>query len=181
MNDVDPIQAELAQAGSASGLSPSLLELEKNRITSMKVLPPMEFLFSLFDELCFPRRELVAFTGRAKSGKTFVISILMTLCVSREILTFKRIAGTNTDLSDNTDNSRTNTNLSNLTNKEISNWLSPSGRRAEPSQILDVEKNNSLDSFNSCSKKTSVSSVQLTSLTFLRLDIAQTSLALCKP
>ena len=89
----DPIEAELAQAGSASGLSPNLLELEKNRITSSKVLPPMEFLFSLFDELCFPRRELVAFTGRAKSGKTFVISILMTLCVAREILTFKRISG----------------------------------------------------------------------------------------
>lgn len=89
----DPIEAELAQAGSASGLSPSLLELEKNRITSTKVLPPMEFLFSLFDELCFPRRELVAFTGRAKSGKTFVISILMTLCVAREILTFKRNTG----------------------------------------------------------------------------------------
>ena len=85
----DPIEAELAQAGSASGLSPQLLELEKTRITSSKVLPPMEFLFSLFDELCFPRRELVAFTGRAKSGKTFVISILMTLCVAREILTFK--------------------------------------------------------------------------------------------
>ena len=93
MNGIDPIQAELAQAGSASELSPSLLELEKNRITSRKVLPPMEFLFSLFDELCFPRRELVAFTGRAKSGKTFVISILMTLCVAREILTFKRVAG----------------------------------------------------------------------------------------
>jgi hypothetical protein len=87
----DPIEAELAQAGSSSGLSPSLLELEKNRITSSKVLPPMEFLFSLFDELCFPRRELVAFTGRAKSGKTFVISILMTLCAARDILTFKRI------------------------------------------------------------------------------------------
>lgn len=97
----DPIEAELALAGSASGLSPSLLELEKNRITSTKVLPPMEFLFSLFDELCFPRRELVAFTGRAKSGKTFVISILMTLCVAREILTFKRMVGCHTDLTDN--------------------------------------------------------------------------------
>ena len=41
---LDPIQAELAQAGSASGLSPQLLELEKSRITSQKVLPPMEFL-----------------------------------------------------------------------------------------------------------------------------------------
>ena len=100
MNGHDPIEAELAQAGSAFGLSPSLLELEKNRITSTKVLPPMEFLFSLFDELCFPRRELVAFTGRAKSGKTFVISILMTLCVSREILTFKRVSKSLADCAD---------------------------------------------------------------------------------
>ena len=92
MTTHDPIEAEVAQAGSASGLSPNLLELEKNRITSSKVLPPMAFLFTLFDEPCFPRRELVAFTGRAKSGKTFVISILMTLCVAREILTFKREA-----------------------------------------------------------------------------------------
>ena len=51
-------------------------------------------------------------------------------------------------------------NLTNPTNKKFSNWLSPSGRRAEPSQILDVEKNNSLDSFNSCSEKPSVSSVK---------------------
>ena len=86
----DLIESELAQAGSASGLSPDLLELEKSRITSQKVLPPMEFLFTLFDEPCFPRRELVAFTGRAKSGKTFVMSMLMVCCVVKELLTFKR-------------------------------------------------------------------------------------------
>ena len=91
---LDPIQAELAQAGSASGLSPQLLELEKSRITSQKVLPPMEFLFRLFDEPCFPRRELVAFTGRAKSGKTFVMSMLMTCCVAPKVLTFRRTSDT---------------------------------------------------------------------------------------
>ena len=83
------IQFEFDHAGEASGLSPQLLELEKNRITSTKVLPPMEFLFRLFDEPCFPRRELVAFTGRAKSGKTFVMSMLMVCCVVKELLTFK--------------------------------------------------------------------------------------------
>ena len=87
---IDPIQEEAAQAGKASGLSLDLLELEKSRITSQKVLPPMEFLFRLFDEPCFPRRELVAFTGRAKSGKTFVMSMLMACCVVKELLTFKR-------------------------------------------------------------------------------------------
>lgn len=90
----DPIQAELAQAGSASGLSPDILELEKSRITSTRVLPPMEFLFTLFDEPCFPRRELVAFTGRAKSGKTFVMSMLMVCCVVSALLTFRRNGNT---------------------------------------------------------------------------------------
>ena len=31
----------------------------------------MEFLFRLFGKPCFPRGELVAITGKAKSGKTF--------------------------------------------------------------------------------------------------------------
>ncbi len=159
---LDPIETELAQAGSASGLSPSLLDLEKNRITSCKVLPPMEFLFSLFDELCFPRRELVAFTGRAKSGKTFVISILMTLCVAREILTFKRIAGTNTDHSDNTDIFKPNTNLTNLTNHSCNSdnslfesvaLQSCSENPSVESVQSVVEKNNSFNSCNSCSEK----------------------------
>lgn len=93
MNEIDKIvEAELSLAGKDSGLSPLLLELEKNRITSQRVLPPMEFLFSLFDEPCFPRRELVAFTGRAKSGKTFVMSMLITLCATRQVLAFKRNA-----------------------------------------------------------------------------------------
>ena len=72
-------------------LPPELCELEKNRITSTRVLPPMEFLFSLFGEPCFPRRELVAFTGRAKSGKTFVMSMLMVLCAMAEVLSFRRL------------------------------------------------------------------------------------------
>lgn len=92
------VQDELGQAGKASGLSPQLLDLEKCRITSTKALPPMEFLFSLFDEPCFPRRELVAFTGRAKSGKTFVMSMLMVLCVTRQILSFRRLEANTSDI-----------------------------------------------------------------------------------
>jgi len=85
------ITEELALAGKTSGWSPVLLELEKNRITSTTELPPMEFLFSVFNEPCFPRRELVAFTGRAKSGKTFVMSMLMVLCSVSEVLSFRRL------------------------------------------------------------------------------------------
>ena len=100
------ISEELALAGEASGLSPTLLDLEKNRITSTKELPPIEFLFSLFDEPCFPRKELVAFTGRAKSGKTFVMSMLMVLCAVKEVLAFKhwkplRVLWYDTEQSDN--------------------------------------------------------------------------------
>ena len=85
------ISEELAKAGHSSGLSPQLLELEAHRITSTTELQPMEFLFSLFDEPCFPRRELVAFTGRAKSGKTFIMSMLMVLCAVQEVLAFQRM------------------------------------------------------------------------------------------
>lgn len=90
--NTDPIMEETTQVGEVADLSPELLMLNKNRITSQRVLPPMEFLFTLFGEPCFPRRELVAFTGRAKSGKTFAMSMLMTLCVSRHVLEFKRNA-----------------------------------------------------------------------------------------
>jgi KaiC/GvpD/RAD55 family RecA-like ATPase len=51
----------------------------------------MEFLFHLYGKPCFPRRELVAITGKAKSGKTFVTSMLMACCQSRDVLAFQRI------------------------------------------------------------------------------------------
>lgn len=51
-----------------------LLDLE---ITPNKILPKRSFLFRLFGMPCFPRGELVAVTGKAKSGKTFLCSALM--------------------------------------------------------------------------------------------------------
>ena len=71
------LDAELEHAGEETALSPKMLLLEQLRITPEKELPKMEFLFQLFDKPCFPRRELVAITGKAKSGKTFVTSMLM--------------------------------------------------------------------------------------------------------
>ena len=69
---------ELEQAGEETQISPQALLLEEMRITPEKKLPKMDFLFRLFGMPCFPRRELVAITGKAKSGKTFVTSMLMT-------------------------------------------------------------------------------------------------------
>ena len=85
------LDAELAHAGEETVLSPQMLLLEQLRITPEKQLEPMEFLFRLFGKPCFPRRELVAITGKAKSGKTFVTSMLMACCQSRDVLAFQRI------------------------------------------------------------------------------------------
>lgn len=52
-------------------------ELFKERITPETDLPPMQPLFQMFDVPCFYRGELVADCGKAKSGKTFFLSILM--------------------------------------------------------------------------------------------------------
>ena len=71
------LDAELQHAGEQTVLSPQMLLLEQLRITPEKELPKMEFLFRLFGKPCFPRRELVAITGKAKSGKTYVTSMLM--------------------------------------------------------------------------------------------------------
>ncbi len=71
------LDAELEHAGEETALSPKMLLLEQLRITPEKQLKPMKFLFHLYGKPCFPRRELVAITGKAKSGKTFVTSMLM--------------------------------------------------------------------------------------------------------
>ena len=63
-------------------MSPSIVKLETMRITPEKQLKPMDFLFRLFGKPCFPRGELVAITGKAKSGKTFVTSMLMSNSLS---------------------------------------------------------------------------------------------------
>ncbi len=51
--------------------------LQKQRILPSSAIPPHEFLFTWHDIPCFARGELVAVTGKAKSGKTYLNSILM--------------------------------------------------------------------------------------------------------
>lgn len=86
----DPISEDLSHAGESSGVSPTLAKMLQRELTPDMKLPPMEFLMRLFGEPCFPRRELVAITGRAKSGKTFVMSIIMLMCLIDRILQFER-------------------------------------------------------------------------------------------
>ena len=84
------LDTELAHAGEATTLSPQMLLLEQLRITPDSQLKPMDFLFELYGKPCFPRRELVAITGKAKSGKTFVTSMLIACCITQKVLAFKR-------------------------------------------------------------------------------------------
>jgi hypothetical protein len=77
MNNIDPIQEELAQAGEASPITPELILLDqKSRITSESEIEDEEFLFRFMGEKCFPRKDLTTITGPAKGGKTFFSSLL---------------------------------------------------------------------------------------------------------
>ena len=90
-NAVNLLQRELALAGFSAEDEQRLNELEACRITPDKELPPVEFLFRVHDKPCFARGELTGLSGKAKSGKTFVCSILMALCFRNEVLSVTRI------------------------------------------------------------------------------------------
>ena len=75
--------------------------LFNERITPETDLPPMQPLFRMFDVPCFYRGELVADCGKAKSGKTFFLSILMAACLIQKALALERIV--RTDDTDDTD------------------------------------------------------------------------------
>ena len=66
-------------------------QLETLRITSSSEIPPHEFLYTWNGMPCFARGELVAVTGKAKSGKTYLNSILMAAAGGPDVLGLKRI------------------------------------------------------------------------------------------
>ena len=61
------------------------------RITPETELPPMQPLFKMNEENCFYRGELVADCGKAKSGKTFFLSILMAGALKKQMLALERL------------------------------------------------------------------------------------------
>lgn len=66
-------------------------EILARRITPDTTVPQHDFLFRWGDRPCFARGELVALTGKAKSGKTFVCSILMSLAVRPQLMGLARL------------------------------------------------------------------------------------------
>ena len=88
---IESSEKKIAEELAKAGTDPELIgKLKKDRITVDKELPPMEFLLKLFDVPCCPRGELVAFTGKAKSGKTFVMSMMMAAAAASKVLAFHR-------------------------------------------------------------------------------------------
>ena len=88
---IESSEKKIAEELAKAGTNPELIgKLKKDRITVDKELPPMEFLLKLFDVPCCPRGELVAFTGKAKSGKTFVMSMMMAAAATSKVLAFHR-------------------------------------------------------------------------------------------
>ena len=69
--------------------------LARYRVTPTTVLPPMETLFRAYDVPCFYRGELVAVCGKAKSGKTLFLSMIMACCLTDKVLALERIAADN--------------------------------------------------------------------------------------
>ena len=88
---VAAIEAGRRLAGKSPDYEQMLERLKKTRVTADKAIPQMEFFFRLFGKPCFPRGELVGITGKAKSGKTFFLSMIMVLCARHEALAMERI------------------------------------------------------------------------------------------
>lgn len=83
---------------SLSELTPEQL-LHLSRVTPSTKLPPMMPLFQMYGVPCFYRGELVAVCGKAKSGKTLFLSLIMAGCLTQKVLALNR----HTDLTDLTE------------------------------------------------------------------------------
>ena len=83
-----------ATAASAEPTQQEINELYNERITPETDLPPMQPLLQMFGVPCFYRGEVVADGGKAKSGKTFLLSILMATCLSQKVLELERYGWT---------------------------------------------------------------------------------------
>ena len=91
MDNKDYIDEAIQQAGEPTTITPELVKLDSDRITSDTDTPEEVFLYRLCGTPCFPRGDLTTVTGPAKSGKTYFISMLMTCAVSHEIMGLERI------------------------------------------------------------------------------------------
>lgn len=79
------------QAGESGDITPELLKLDSDRITSDTDAPEEVFLYKMCGTPCFPRGDLTTVTGPAKSGKTYFISMIMACGAGHQVLGLERI------------------------------------------------------------------------------------------
>ena len=86
----DEIEVALQHAGEPTTVTPEVVELDKDRVTSDTEVAPEEFMIEFNGTPCFPRCDVSVFTGMSKTGKTFVTSMLMACGVSEQVLGLRR-------------------------------------------------------------------------------------------
>ena len=67
-------------------------QLSQLRITASSQIPPHEFLYTWNGTPCFAKGELVAVTGKAKSGKTYLNSLLMAAASGQPFIGLKSLS-----------------------------------------------------------------------------------------
>ena len=87
----DFIQDQISHAGEPCMVTDEIVRMDACRLTSESDVQEEEFLFKFFGTPCFPRGDLTTVAGPAKSGKTFLMTMLMACCVKRQVLEFERI------------------------------------------------------------------------------------------
>ena len=91
MDNMKLIDETLQQTGESRDITPELVKLDSDRITSDTDAPEEVFLYKMCGTPCFPRGDLTTVTGPAKSGKTYLISLLMACGVGHKVLELERI------------------------------------------------------------------------------------------
>jgi len=110
--------------------------LRSYRITPETKLPPMQPLFKMFGTPCFYRGELVAACGKAKSGKTLFLSILMAAGLTEKVLALEREG--HTDLTDN----KSPAEIKEITEREV-DQTTPNPSRSSSARLLPEGRKNS--------------------------------------
>lgn len=92
INNQDPVSEALQHAGKLTEVTPELIALDKNRVTSKSNIKEEVCLFTANGVPCCPRGDVSAMTGIAKGGKTSAAAMLMACCVNKHVLGFERIS-----------------------------------------------------------------------------------------
>ena len=90
INIKDPICEALQHAGEPTLITPDIVALDEDRVTSETHVEPEEFLMTLGDMPCFPRCDVSVLSGQPKTGKTSLTSMIMACCATNQVLKLKR-------------------------------------------------------------------------------------------